>query len=68
MTTTPPQDQPAPPRGFVIDPKLGAAALRAPVASKKDYRPQAILKLHCTSTLDYRVSHDLPTFGFLQVA
>ena len=39
MTTTPP------PRGFGIDPRLGAAALRAPAASREDYRPQAILNL-----------------------
>ena len=60
MTTTPPQDQPTPPRGFGIDPRLGAATLRAPAASKEDYCPQAILKLHRSSSLDYRVRHKLP--------
>ena len=55
-----PQDQPAPPEGFGIDPRLGAAALRAPAASKVDYRPQAILKLHRPSSLDYRARHELP--------
>ena len=53
MTTTPP------PGGFGIDPRLGAAALRAPAASKEDYCPQAILKLQCLSSLDYRVRHEL---------
>ena len=56
---TAPQDQPAPPEGFGIV-RLGAAALRAPAASKVDYRPQAILKLHRPSSLDYRVPHELP--------
>ena len=46
MTTTPP--------------RLGVAALRAPAASKEDYRSQAILKLHRPSSLDYRVRHKLP--------
>ena len=54
-----PQDQPALPGGFGIDPRLGAATLRAPAASKEDYRSQAILKLHCPSGLDYRVRHEL---------
>ena len=44
MTTTLPR----------FDPRLGAAALRAPVASKEDSRPQAILKFHHTSSLDYK--------------
>ena len=44
MTTTPPQYQPAPPGGFGIDPRLGAASLRVPAASKEDSRSQAILK------------------------
>ena len=60
MTTTPPQDQPAPPGGFGIDLRLGAAALRAPAASREDSRPQAILKFHRPSSLDYRARH-----GFL---
>ena len=38
------QDQPAPPGFFLIDPRLGAAALRAPAASKENTNPQAILK------------------------
>ena len=54
MTTTLPQDQPAPQEGFGIDLRLGAAALMAPAASKEDSRPQAILKFHCSSCLDYR--------------
>ena len=62
-----PQDQPAPPGGFGIDPRLGAAALRAPAASKEDYRPQAILKLHRPSSLDYRVRHELPVKQWLEM-
>ena len=50
MTTTPPR----------IDPRLGAAALRAPAASREDSRPQAILKLHRPSSLDYRARQGLP--------
>ena len=50
MTTTPPR----------IDPRLGAAALRAPAASREDSRPQAILKFHRPSSLDYRAHHGLP--------
>ena len=54
MTTTPPR----------IDPRLGAAALRAPAASKVDYRPQAILKFHRPSSLDYIARQGLPVkFG-----
>ena len=47
MTTTQPR----------IDPRLGAAALRAPAASREDSRPQAILKFHRPSSLDYRARH-----------
>ena len=36
MTTTPPK----------IDPRLSAAVLRAPAASREDSRTQAILKVH----------------------
>ena len=43
MTTTPPR----------IDPRLGAAALRAPAASMVDSRPQAILKLRPRNSLHY---------------
>ena len=66
-----PQDQPASPGGFGIDPRLGAATLRAPAASKEDSRPQAILKFHRPSSLDYRVRHELPNThlaGDLQLA
>ena len=45
MTTTPPPGPTRTPRGFGIDPRLGVAALRAPAASKEDYRPQAIYQL-----------------------
>ena len=54
MTTTPPQDQPAP----RIDSKLGATALRAPAASREDSRPQAILKLQPRNSFDYRVHYE----------
>ena len=47
MTTTPPR----------IDPRLGAAALRAPAASMVDSRPQAILKFRPPSSLDYKARH-----------
>ena len=56
----PTQDQPAPPEGFEIDSRIGAAAPRAPAASKEDSRPQAILKFHRPSSLDYRARHRLP--------
>ena len=46
MTTTPFPGQPTPEGGFGIDPRLNAAALRAPTASREDYRSQAILKFH----------------------
>ena len=48
MTTTPPR----------IDPRLGAAALRAPAASREDSRPQAILKLQPRNSFDYRVRYE----------
>ena len=58
----PTQDQPAPPEGFEIDSRIGAAAPRAPAASKENSCPQAILKLHRPSSFDYRVRHRLPVF------
>ena len=48
MTTTPPK----------IDLRLGAAALRAPAASREDSRPQAILKLQPRNSFDYRVCYE----------
>ena len=54
----PTQDQP--PGGFEIDSRIGAATPRAPAASMEDSRPQAILKFHRLSSLDYRVRHELP--------
>ena len=57
MTDTLPQNQPASPGGFGIDHRLGAAALRAPAASREDSCPQAILKFHHPSSLDYRAHH-----------
>ena len=55
-----PQDEPATPGGFGIDPRLDAAALRAPAASREDSRPQAILKLQRPSSFDYRARHGPP--------
>ena len=46
------------PRGVEIDPRLGAAALRAPAASKEDFHPQAILKLQPRNSFDYRVRYE----------
>ena len=60
----PTQDQPAPQGGFGIDSRIGAAAARAPAASMEDSRPQAILKFHRLSSLDYRVRHELPVTGY----
>ena len=48
MTTTQPK----------INPRLGAAALRAPAASREDSRPQAILKLQPRNSFDYRVRYE----------
>ena len=53
----PTQDQPAPPEGFEIDSRIGAAAPRAPTVSKEDSRPQAILKFRPPSSLDYKARH-----------
>ena len=39
MTTTPPPGPTRTPGGFGIDPRLGAAAITAPAASKEDYCP-----------------------------
>ena len=47
MTTTP----------LRIDPRLGAAALRAPAASMKDSCPQAILKFQPCNSFDYKVRY-----------
>ena len=38
---------------------IGAAALRAPAASREDTHPQPILKYHRPSSLDYRARHGL---------
>ena len=57
MTTTSPPGPTRTPRGVGIDPRLGAAALRAPAASKEDSRPQAILKFQPHNYFDYRVRY-----------
>ena len=51
---------PHPQGGFGVDPRIGAAALRAPTASRGDSNPHAILKFHHSSSLDYRACHGLP--------
>ena len=53
MTTTPPR----------IDPRLGAAALRAPAASREDSRPQVILEFQPRNSFDYRVCYE-PQLGW----
>ena len=52
-------DQPAPPGDFEIDPRIGVAGPRALAASMDDSHPQAILKFHRPSSLDYRARHRL---------
>ena len=63
----PTQDQPAPPEGFEIDYRIGAAAPRAPAASKENSRPQAILKSRPPNNLDYKARHG-PQTWFLGIA
>ena len=58
MTTTLPQDQPAPPGGFGIDSRIGAATLRAPAVSKENSCPQAILKFQPRNSFVYRVHYE----------
>ena len=57
MTTTPPPGPTRTPEGFGIDPRIGAAALRAPAAYREDFRPHAILKLQPRNSHDYRVRY-----------
>ena len=64
MTTTTPQGPIRTPRGFGIDPRLGAAILRAPAFSREDSHRQAIFKFHHHSSLDYRACHGLPIMAF----
>ena len=58
MTTTPPR----------INPRLGAAKLRAPAASREDSRPQAILKLQPCNSFDYRVRYEQQLTTYLDVS
>ena len=58
MTTTLPPGPTRSPRRFGIDPRLGAAVLRAPAASKEDSHPQAILKFQSRKSFDYRVCYE----------
>ena len=68
MTTTPPPVPTCTPRGFGIDPRLGAVALRAPAAYREDSRPQAILKFHHPSSLDYSKDPQGPLAATRRVA
>ena len=43
-----------------INPRLGAAALRAPAASREDSRSQAILRFLRPSSLDYSARNRPP--------
>ena len=52
MTTTLPPGPARSSGGFGIDPRLGAAALRAPSAFREDSRSQAILKFYSSLTLE----------------
>ena len=61
----PTQDQPAPPEGFEIDSRIGAATPRAPTVSKEDSRPQAILKFRPPSSLDYKARHGPQTNSYM---
>ena len=56
------QDKRVPLEGFEIYPRIDAATTSAPEAFKKDSRPQAILKFHSPSSVDYRARHRLPVF------
>ena len=58
MTTTLPPGPTRTPVGFGIDHRLGAAALRAPAASREDSCPHAILKLQPRNSFDYRVRYE----------
>ena len=57
MTTTLPPGPTHAPGGFGIDHRLGAAALRAPAASREDSRANAILILQPRNSFDYRVRY-----------
>ena len=58
MTTTPNPGPTRTPRGFGIDSRIGAAALRAPAASMEDSCPRAILKFQPRNSFDYRVHYE----------
>ena len=58
----------APPGGFGIDSRISAATPRAPAALRESSLPQAILKLHRSSSLDYRARHKLLVNGYLYVS
>ena len=58
MTASLTQESTWTPEGFGIDPKIGAAVLRATAASREDSRPHAILKLQPRNSFDYRVRYE----------
>ena len=58
MTTKPPPGPTHTPMGFGIDPRLGAAALGAPAASKEDSLSQAIIEFQPCNCFDYRVRYE----------
>ena len=64
MNTTLPKDNLLTQVGIGIDPCLGAVTTTAPAVSKRDSCPQAILKFHRPSSLDYRARHGPPVHKF----
>ena len=62
---TSPRVMPHPKWVFGSDHGLSADATGAPAILLEDSRPQAILKFHRPSSLDYRARHGLPVIGFL---
>ena len=49
---------------FGIDSRIGAAASRAPAASREDSCPQAILKFQPRNSFDYMVRYE-PQLGYI---
>ena len=58
MKTTLPPGPTCTPRGIGIDPRLGVATQRAPVASMENSCPQAILEFQPRNSFDYRVRYE----------
>ena len=60
MTTTLPQDPtPQPHAGLALILGYNMVNIRAPEAVRKNYCPQAILKLKASNSFDYRVLYSL---------